>query len=179
MIPSGRLIAVAIASAACLASAACGGTSTPVTGQGGGTSSTPAPSSNGVTNITVAGGSSGPNGALTGASAACVDEGQAGFQVAIKGSISGSTYVLKFDAPSGQTDLSKKTTQDIVVLFAQLPAGSDWGADPRAQNGSGTLTINGSHGGSLSLHLIANPGGAVSTPLDVSGTWTCSSSTNA
>ena len=36
------------------------------------------------------------------------------------------------------------TTQDIVVLFAQLPAGSNWGADPRAQKASGTLTINGS-----------------------------------
>jgi hypothetical protein len=97
--------------------------------------------------------------------------------VAIQGSLSGSTYVLKFNAPKGQTDFSKPTTQDIEVLLLQLPAGSNWGADPRGQKGSGTLTINGSRGGSLALHLIAGPGGAVSTPIDVSGTWVCSSST--
>jgi hypothetical protein len=74
---------------------------------------------------------------------------------------------------------SEPTTQDIVVLFAQLPAGSNWGADPRAQKGSGTLTINGTQGGSLALDLIAGAGGAVTTPLDVSGTWVCSSSTTA
>jgi hypothetical protein len=167
----------AIAGAVCLLNVACGGNVTPTAGQTSGASSPPGVPSTGVTRITVAGGSSGPNGAMTGARAACVDEGQAGFQVAIQGSVSGSTYVLKFNAPKGQTNLSTPTTQDIVLLFAQLPAGSNWGADPRAQKGSGTLTINGSQGGSLAVHLIAGPGGGVSTPVDVSGMWVCSSST--
>jgi hypothetical protein len=171
-------LTAAIAFAACLFGTACGGNDTPAASHSTGTTSgTPTPSNKGVTNITVAGGSGGPSGALTGASAACVDEGQAGFQIAMQGSISGSTYVLKFNAPSGQTDLSTPTTQDIVVLFAQLPAGSNWGGDPRAHKGSGTLTVNGSQGGRLALHLIAGPGSAVTTPVDLSGTWVCSSST--
>ncbi len=120
-----RWAAAAVASAACLLGAACGGNAGP--GQSS-SASTPTPASNkGVTTITVAGTSGGPNGVLTGASAACVDEGQAGFQVAMQGSVSGSTYALKFDAPTGHTDLATPTTQDIVVLFAQLPAGSNWG----------------------------------------------------
>lgn len=122
-----QLVPAAIASAASLLGAACGGNATSTAGQSSGTSSpTAAPATKAVTDITVAGGSSGPNGALTGASAACVDEGQAGLQVAIQGSLSGSAYVLKFNAPNGQTDISTPTTQDIEVLFARLPAGSNW-----------------------------------------------------
>ena len=171
-------LAAAIAFVACLAGTACGGNNTPAASRSTGTTSaTPTPANKGVTNITVAGGSGGPNGALAGASAACVDQGQAGFQVAMQGTVSGSTYALKFDAPSGQTDLSTPTTQDITVLFLQLPAGSNWGGDPRAHKGSGTLTVNGSQGGRLALHLIAGPGSAVTTPVDVSGTWVCSSTT--
>ena len=155
-----------------------GGTATSTApGQGSATQSASPPPSGGVTQINVVGGSAGPNGSLTNAVAACVDLGAAGIQVTIRGTVSGSTYVLKFDAPSGATDLSRATTADITVLFAQLPSGSNWGADPRSQKGTGTLTVNGSAGGMVAVHLVAGAGSAVTDPVDVSGRYTCSSAT--
>ena len=135
------------------------------------------PSSSGSTQITIAGGSAGPSGSLTNPSAACVDLGAAGFEVTIQGTLSGNSYVFKFDAPNGDTDLSRATTADIVVDFVQLPSVSNWGADPRAQKGSGTLTVNGSSGGLVAVHLIAGAGSANTDPVNVSGRYVCSSTT--
>ena len=61
----------------------------------------------GPTTITVAGGL---DGALPGDGAACIPIGSASFQVGITGTIGGTRYVLKFDAPAGTTDLASAST---------------------------------------------------------------------
>jgi hypothetical protein len=158
---------------------ACGSTpSTGTSSSGGGsgtsTSSSSSSGGSGTTAITLGGALSGP---FVAPSAACVDLGTAGFQVGITGTVGASKYLLKFDAPKGTTDLSVKTTTNVVVLFIQLPSGAAWGADPRSGMGSGTLTVNGSAGGTVDLHLLPNVGTPASGTLDVSGTYSCSSST--
>ncbi len=99
--------------------------------------------------------------------------------MSIQGTLSGKSYVLKFDAPGGTTDLSVHTTADITFLFLELPAGANWAADPRSQTGSGTLTVNGTTGGQLKLHLVPGQGNTGAAPLDVAGAYTCTGSTSA
>ena len=135
---------------------------------GGGTSSA-AP-----TTITVTGG---PNGTLMSPGAACIDLG-GNFQVAITGEIGGSRYLLKFDAPGGTTDLSAPSAAGKVgatVYFAPLSAagGGSWGANPQAHQGSGSLIVDGTRGGSVVLHLVPSSGSAATTPLDLNGTYSC------
>jgi hypothetical protein len=157
---------------------ACGSASSTATSSSGGGSGTSSSSSSsggsGTTAITLGGALSGP---FVAPGAACVDLGMAGFQVAITGTVGGTKYLLKFDAPKGTTDLSVRTTTNVVVLFIQLPSGAAWGADPRSGMGSGTLTVNGSAGGIVDLHLVPNVGTPASGTLDVSGTYSCTSST--
>ncbi len=161
---------------AVLACGGCGsGSGAPSASSPGAAQATPSPSGasgGGTTAITLAGALSG---ALTTHGAACVDQGAAGFQVTIAGTVAGANDVLKFDAPGGTTDLSVRTTADIVVLFLQLPAGPSWTADPRSSKGSGTIEVNGSTGGTVNLHLVPSTGSSATGTLDVSGPYACSS----
>lgn len=133
------------------------------TGAGGG----------GPTTITVAGG---PDGTLAGDGAACIPLGSASFQVGITGTIAGTRYVLKFDAPGGTTDLtSPQVAGDTTtsVFFGPTTGGSSWTVTPASHQGSGTLTVDGTTGGRIALHLVPSTGSTVTTALDINGGYTC------
>lgn len=127
------------------------------------------------TAITVAGG---PDGSLTPtAGVACIPLGGTSVQVTITGTIGGTAYVLKFDAPLGATDLSSASAAGsggVQVFFAPTRGGGSWAADPAAHQGSGTLTVDGTNGGRVALHLVPSTGSPVTTSLDVNGTYSCS-----
>ena len=172
---AGRLL-IGLGAMAAVAISACGSSPAPPSSSGGAQQSaaaTSAPAGSGTTSIIVSGTVSG---ALSSPGAACVDEGQAGFQVAIQGKLGGTGYVLKFNAPSGTTDFSVKTTADIVVGFFQLPAGASWGADPRSSKGSGTIQVNGPAGGKVDLHnMVPSAGTPATGTIDVVGSYACTS----
>ena len=115
------------------------------------------------------------NGTLTSSGVGCLDQGSSGFEVSIRGILAGTSYLLKFDAPKGTTDLALKTTADITVLFLPLPSGPSWQADPRSGAGSGTVTVDGPSGGSVNLHLVPSTGSSATGPLNVSGSYACTS----
>lgn len=84
--------------------------------------------------------------------------------------------MLKFDAPAGTTDLtappaaSDTTTS---VFFGSTAGGSSWAVTPRSHQGSGTLTVDGTTGGRIALHLVPSTASTVTTALDINGTYTC------
>jgi hypothetical protein len=127
----------------------------------------------GPTTITVAGG---PAGTLPGDGAACIPLGGTSFQVAITGTVAGTRYVLKFDAPGGTTDLtSPQLASDTTtsVFFGPATGGGSWAVTPASHHGSGTLTVDGTTGGRIALHLVPSTGSTVTTALDINGAYTC------
>ncbi len=172
-IPRRRGASAAVVAGLAAVLCSCGGSSGTPAGASTGGAQPSSAGSGGSTATTLAVGGA-VSGTLTAPGAACVDLGAAGFQVTITGALAGATYVLKFDAPGGTTDLSVATTADIVVLFLHLPTGPSWQADPRSNKGTGTIKVNGTTTGSVDLHLIPSTGSSGSG-VDVSGAYACSS----
>jgi hypothetical protein len=133
---------------------------------------TVAAGSSAATSLTVSGA---VNGTLTSPGAACVPGGPAGVTVTIQGIVDGANYLLTFNAPGGTTNLTSATSPHIVVEFAPLQGAGNWGANPNRHLGSGTLVVNAT-AGKVDLHLVAGPGNAPATTVDIAGSYGCSSS---